>query len=215
MLEMRNISLQFGSQPVLQGLDLTLNPGQRMGLIGPSGVGKSSLLRLACGLQSPSAGQVMNRFTRSILLFQEPRLLPWRTVLENLLLPLRELGHSAKKAQDLAIHWLEQVELAPNVVNAWPRELSGGMAQRVALARALALAPDLLLLDEPFSALDPALRSNLTQVCTRVLEQSQTALLCVSHHPQELQHMVDACWQVTPHGLLHAGSISTSKSMEL
>src|SRR5690606_23288768 len=88
--------------------------------------------------------------------------------------------------------WLERVDL-PDAGRAWPGELSGGMAQRAALARAFALQPDLLLLDEPFSALDPALRAALSQLCTECVKDTGAALLCISHHPHELVEMVDRC----------------------
>lgn len=201
MLEMRNIGLRFGPRAVLEHANLCLAPGQRIGLQGPSGVGKSSLLRIACGLQLPSGGVVTNGFASSILLFQEPRLLPWRTVQDNLLLPLLAKGKTRVQAKDLAHRWLAHVELEPAVAALWPRELSGGMAQRVALARALCMEPDLLLLDEPFSALDPALRTHMAALCSSAMTQTKAALLCVSHQPQELLQLVDTCMEVTAQGL--------------
>lgn len=192
MLELLNVNLRFAQRPVLQDLNVRVRPGQRLGVLGPSGVGKSTLLRLAAGVLRPDAGEVRNGFRHSVLVFQQPRLLPWRRVLDNLVIPLRAAGLSAPQAGLRARHWLEQVELGEAAL-AWPGELSGGMAQRVALARAFALQPDLLLLDEPFSALDPALRNTLAQVCLRCLEETGAALLYVSHQPHELMRLADAC----------------------
>jgi len=192
MLELRNVTLHFGPLAILRGIDLDLKPGQRMGLLGPSGAGKSTLLRLAAGLLKPSSGALRNSYRYPALVFQEPRLLPWRRVAENIEIPLRAAGCGAGEARERALRWLEQVELK-GCAQAWPGELSGGMAQRASLARAFALQPDLLLLDEPFSALDPALRSTLGKLCRRCLDDTGAALLCISHHPHELVELVDTC----------------------
>lgn len=177
---------------MLYGISLCIAPGERVGLVGPSGAGKSSVLKLAAGLLAPTAGVVANRFAYTGLVFQEPRLLPWRSVLDNLLIPLRAAGHDSVGAHATACDWLARVGLSA-YARAWPRQLSGGMAQRVSLARAFALAPDLLLLDEPFSALDPALRSEMGALCDAELARTGAALLCVSHHLQELAERVDRC----------------------
>lgn len=192
MLELSHVQVLFGQKPVLQDLSFTLKAGQRLGVLGPSGEGKSTLLRLVAGLIKPDNGQIWNEFRHPVLVFQQPRLLPWRSVLDNVQIPLRAQGLSATQATERAMYWLGQVELA-DVAQSWPGELSGGMAQRVALARAFALQPDLLLLDEPFSALDPALRNSLAQVCLRCLEETGAALLYVSHQPRELMRVADSC----------------------
>lgn len=184
--------MRFGSRQVLERLDLRLAPGERLGILGPSGVGKSTILRLAAGLLAPQQGRVVNAYERTAMVFQEPRLLPWRGVRANLELPLRAAGHHAAEARALAQDWLARVGLADHAA-AWPGQLSGGMAQRVALARAFALRPGLLLLDEPFSALDPGLRQQLGMLCDHGLRQTGAALLYVSHHPQELLRLVRRC----------------------
>lgn len=200
MLEMQALSLRYGRHTVLNNVDLRLAPGERLGLLGPSGAGKSSLLRLAAGLLRPSTGQLRNTFHHPVLVFQEPRLLPWRHALDNVTLPLRAAGHSAAEAHAIAREWLARVGLDA-AGQAWPGELSGGMAQRVSLARALALTPDLLLLDEPFSALDPALRQQLSDCCRDELDRRGAALLCISHDPHELLGLVDRCV------LVHQGKV--------
>lgn len=200
MLEMQSLSLRYGALTVLHDVNLRLRPGERLGLIGPSGAGKSSLLRLAAGLVPPSSGAVRNAFRHPVLMFQEPRLLPWRHALDNVVLPLRGAGYPPAEARALAQQWLARVGLDA-AMQAWPGELSGGMAQRVALARALALAPDLLMLDEPFSALDPALRRELAACCREEIARSGAALLCISHDPEDLRGLVDRCVMVDRGGV--------------
>lgn len=192
MLEFDGVGLRYGAHGVFERLDLRLAAGERLGILGPSGIGKSTLLRLAAGLLAPQQGRIRNGFARTTMVFQEPRLLPWRSVRDNLELPLRAAGHGAAEARRLALHWLAQVELDQYAL-AWPGQLSGGMAQRVALARAFALRPSLLLLDEPFSALDGALRRRLGALCERMLRADGAALLYVSHHPQELLQLAPRC----------------------
>ncbi|MDG9926821.1 MULTISPECIES: ATP-binding cassette domain-containing protein [unclassified Pseudomonas] len=190
MLDWHAIDLRLGGRPVLNGVDFRVRAGERVGILGPSGAGKSSLLRLAAGTLKARRGTLGNSFRHAVLAFQEPRLLPWCRVAENLEIPLRAAGRDPATARRLAAEWLARVGLGEQA-RAWPNQLSGGMAQRVALARALAVEPDLLLLDEPFSALDPALRKTLCELCRDWLDTSGAALLCVSHHPAELVGLVD------------------------
>ncbi len=204
MLEMRDLSLSFGPRAVFGGIDLDTRPGERIGVIGPSGAGKSTLLRLAAGLLRPDRGTCRNTFQRTRLVFQEPRLLPWRSVADNLDIALRAGGVPADEIIARRDRWLARVGLA-DAAQSWPGELSGGMAQRAALARALALEPDLLLLDEPFSALDPALRTDLGRLCADQARATGAALICISHQPWELAGLVDrilyvadGCIQIQP-----------------
>lgn len=192
MFEMRQVSLDFGPARVLDSIDFLVRPGERIGLLGASGSGKSTLLKLAAGVLKANQGACINSFRHSLLVFQEPRLLPWRRIHENIQIPLRASGCTKQEAHRRALHWLERVGLS-GCANSWPAELSGGMAQRAALARAFALEPDFLLLDEPFSALDPALRMMLGKLCTDFVRDTGAALLCISHHPQELIQIVDRC----------------------
>ncbi len=196
MLNMQDLSLSYGSKLVLNNVDWHVNPAECIGLVGPSGAGKSTLLRLAAGLLHPVKGTCKNTFNCTRMVFQEPRLLPWRSVAENMDIALRCCGLKREQIAARRTLWLENVGLG-DVANAWPAELSGGMAQRVALARALALEPDLLLLDEPFSALDPDLRAELGQLCVKHARSIGAALVCISHQPWELKGLVDRVFTVS------------------
>lgn len=176
MLELKNITHAFDGKEVLKSVDLTLAPGQRLALMGPSGVGKTTLLRIALGLIRPDSGTVANHFERPATVFQEPRLLPWRTAQENVNLVLGD----RRPADPRALETLTSLGLA-DAAQKYPRELSGGMQQRVALARALAFDGDLLVLDEPFKALDADLR----QRTMALVAQSPAAILLVTHDPAE------------------------------
>ncbi len=178
MLKLTSISHCYGDQPVLEKKNLTLHPGQRMALMGPSGCGKTTLLRIALGLLEPSEGTVENTFRKTSVVFQEPRLLPWRTALENVNLVLGD----GKTTLETAKKYLEQVRLS-DAADKYPRELSGGMQQRVAVARALAAEGDLLILDEPFKAMDEAL---CEQVIALVAE-TKAAILLVTHEESEAE----------------------------
>ena len=180
MLKLTNISHSFGNHAVLKERNLTLHPGQRIAVMGPSGCGKTTLLRIALGLLKPTAGTVENTFRKTAAVFQEPRLLPWRTALENVNLVLGD----GKTTLETARSHLDRVGLS-DAQNKYPRELSGGMQQRVAVARALAAEGDLLILDEPFKAMDEALRE---QVIARV-NQTKAAILLVTHEEAEAKSL--------------------------
>ncbi len=148
--------------------------------MGPSGCGKTTLLRVSLGLQRPDAGTAANGFLRPAAVFQEPRLLPWRTALENV-----ALVHSDRAdARSDARVWLERLELG-EAAELYPAELSGGMQQRVSLARALASSPDLLVLDEPFKGMDEALRRRVTAIVSQALPG--TAILLATHSEEEAE----------------------------
>lgn len=178
MLNMKNISHRYESQQVLRSKNMTLMPGQRLALMGPSGCGKTTLLRIAMGLLKPTEGTVENRFKKTAVVFQEPRLLPWRTAAENVNLVLGDSAGTMPRA----VECLEKLGLA-DAAQKYPRELSGGMQQRVALARAMAIDGDLLVLDEPFKAMDEALRKQvMAQIGT-----TNAAILLVTHEESEAQ----------------------------
>lgn len=176
MLKLSAVQHSFDGQQVLENVNLTLRPGQRIAIMGPSGTGKTTLLRIAMGLLKPENGTAENTFAKSAVVFQEPRLLPWRTAEENVNLVLKDNRATLEKAR----FFLNQLGLA-EAAGKYPRELSGGMQQRVALARAMAMEGDLLILDEPFKAMDEALRS---QVMAQVAK-TDAAILLVTHEKEE------------------------------
>ena len=176
-LEFQDVSLIYGKLRVLDHLNLTLHQGQKTVIMGASGSGKTSLLRLSAGLLSPTHGKVIRHAKRVAVQFQEPRLLPHLTALQNINVVLSD----SQESLPLAREWLERVELG-DAANLLPAELSGGMAQRVALARALAYGGDLYLLDEPFRGLDAELKARMVDL---VLEATKDAtLMLITHDPE-------------------------------
>ena len=180
MLELREVFLRLGDKQVLRGCGLRLSAGERIALMGPSGCGKTTLLRVALGLQAPDSGEARCSFRRIGAVFQEPRLLGWCTAEENINLVLSD---KAETLRDAAF-WLDALELG-EVRTLYPDELSGGMQQRLSIARALALRPELLVMDEPFKAMDEALVLRVRQTVERSL--SAAALLLVTHSEEEAQ----------------------------
>ncbi len=179
MLRLEGIGKTFANGTVaLDGLDLALRPGEFVSLLGPSGCGKSTALRLIAGLSEPSAGRVRWQGARARLgfVFQEPTLMPWRTVLANVRLPL-ELDGGDPAAARAAI---ARVGLA-GFEDAYPRQLSGGMKMRASIARALATRPGLLLLDEPFAALDEITRLRLNDDLLALWAEAGLTVAFVTH----------------------------------
>ena len=167
----------------LGGLDLEVRQGEFLSLLGPSGCGKSTALRLIAGLSEPSTGEVLWPQTghkRIGFVFQEPTLMPWTTVFNNVLLPLKLKGETGDKARASVTAALGRVGLQ-NFANAYPRELSGGMRMRVSIARALVTEPDLLLMDEPFAALDEITRFKLNNDLLDVWQTLRMTVIFVTH----------------------------------
>lgn len=180
MLRLEAVGHDFGRERTLAGIDLAIAPGESVCLVGPSGCGKTTLLRIAAGLITPSEGRVSDAFHRSAVVFQEPRLLPWRRLLDNIALGLKAQGVPRRERLARARALADELGLAERHHH-FPHELSGGMQQRVALARALAVDADLLLLDEPFSALDVGLRSEAQTLLLELLARRGIASLLVTH----------------------------------
>jgi NitT/TauT family transport system ATP-binding protein len=184
-----------GGATVLDGLDLDVAKGSFVALLGPSGCGKSTLLRLVAGLDAPDAGTVTlqdgPRRARVAFVFQDPHLLPWRTVLANAALPLELAGDSTADARaELAQRALANVGLG-DATTKLPHELSGGMRMRVSLARALVTMPDLLLLDEPFAALDEMTRQRLDDQLRALWAQLGFTVVFVTHSVDEAAYLAE------------------------
>jgi NitT/TauT family transport system ATP-binding protein len=169
---------------VLERVSLSVAPGEFVCLLGASGCGKSTLLNLIAGLEGPTSGTVEVADDRPALMFQESALLPWLTAGRNIELALRARGVARGDRRGQAEALLERVHLTGSYGKR-PHELSGGMRQRVALARALAQEPALLLMDEPFAALDAITRDVLHEELTRVWRESSLSIVFVTHNVRE------------------------------
>lgn len=188
------------ASPVLDGIDLVVPAGRCVALLGPSGAGKSTALHLVAGLDTPDAGDVLidgasmravpAERRRTVLVFQQPRLFPYLSVLDNIAFPLAVAGARRTAARRGATRFLELVGLA-DLARRRPASLSGGQAQRVALARALAARPDVLLLDEPFSALDPSVRAEMHTLVAELRAAVEPTILLVTHDRHEAAVLAD------------------------
>jgi NitT/TauT family transport system ATP-binding protein len=189
VVALRGVAKTFpNGTTALAGLDLDVRKGEFVSLLGPSGCGKSTALRIIAGLSAPSAGSVAwgeqhaNADSKSRIgfVFQEPTLMPWTTVFNNVRLPLKLKGIGGDKADASVSAALERVGLQ-SFAGAYPRELSGGMRMRVSIARALVTEPDLLLMDEPFAALDEITRFKLNNDLLEVWRALRTTVVFVTH----------------------------------
>ena len=180
MLDLRDVCVSFGEKKILVDCSLHLDRGEHVALMGPSGCGKTTLLRVALSLQTPDSGSVRVGTERVAAVFQEPRLLPWLTAEENVALVLADPAKELPKARQ----WLSRLGIE-EAAEQYPAQLSGGMQQRVSLARALATEPELLLLDEPFKALDEALRDDVMQTVKE--ELPCCSMLLITHERREAE----------------------------
>lgn len=183
-VSVRGLHRRFGARVVIDALDLDIRKGEFVALLGESGCGKTTLLRALAGLDRADAGHVRVP-ERASVVFQEHRLLPWATLSENV-----ALGHEARIGRDGAARALAEVGLSGREDD-WPRNLSGGQAQRVALARALVRDPALLLLDEPFAALDALTRIRMHTLVRELVALHRPGVLIVTHDVDEALALAD------------------------
>jgi sulfonate transport system ATP-binding protein len=183
------LSRSFGDLQVLRGLDLSIAPGEFVALLGRSGTGKTTLLRVLGGLDPGYGGDVLVPRRRAVV-FQEPRLMPWQRVLPNVGLGLVPGTGGRARLRQRCLEALGEVGLA-NHAHAWPVTLSGGEAQRVALARALVREPQLMLLDEPFGALDALTRTRMHALLQELCARHRPAVLLVTHDVDEAILLAD------------------------
>jgi len=211
VVELRGVDKVFGGgdQPAttaLEGIDLAIRAGEFLSLIGPSGCGKSTLLRIIGDLTAPSRGTVVvngkpaDRARRDRdygMVFQAPVLFEWRTVEDNVKLPLEIQGAGSAKRTARAREMLELVELG-DFLGHYPYQLSGGMQQRVAIARALAFEPAILLMDEPFGALDAMTRQSLQDEVARLAREAGATVVFVTHDLEEAIYLGDRVIAMRP-----------------
>ena len=223
-VEIRGVNKTFlpgsASQVIaLTDIDLSIAPGSFTTLIGPSGCGKSTLLRLVAGLTEPTEGSVsVNGKTANQarkdrdygMAFQTASLFDWRTVRKNIELPLELLGWSRSERRKRAEEMLELVQL-PEFADSYPRELSGGMQQRVAIARALAFRPTLLLMDEPFGALDEMTREHMQTELLRMWRETGTTIVFITHSIPEAVFLSTQVCVMSP----RPGQIATKVDVSL
>ncbi|SDG30454.1 sulfonate transport system ATP-binding protein [Sinosporangium album] len=200
-VRLRGVRRVFGERAVLDGVDLSLAPGEFVALLGASGTGKTTLLRILAGLDGADEGDVLVPEVRTVV-FQEPRLIPSKRVLDNVVLGLPRSARASGPAA------LAEVGLAGHA-RAWPATLSGGEAQRVALARALVREPGLLLLDEPFAALDALTRLRMQDLVAELCRTHRPAVLLVTHDVDEAIRLADRVIVLT------AGTLSTDVRVAL
>ena len=186
------------TRPALGPISFSIDKGSFVCMIGPSGSGKSTLIRIMAGLQAPRQGQVlvdgkaMTEPQRRIgLMFQDANLMPWRTVVENIGLPLELSGVAGKEQRERALDLLPGLGLSGEFADSYPGELSGGMAQRVALGRVLIQRPDVLLLDEPFGALDALTREKISLDLMDMWTADHQTVLMVTHNIHEAILLAD------------------------
>jgi len=192
IVRLEGVGKRFGSgPPVIEGIDLAVEPGEFVSFIGPSGCGKSTLLRLIAGLAEPSAGTIVvdgmkpaDAREEVFFVFQDATLLPWKRVAANVELPLMLRGDPTTKRRERVHAMLELVGLA-GATEKFPWQLSGGMRMRVSIARALSVAPRILLLDEPFGALDEMTRDQLNEDLLAIRERDPFTAFFVTHSVAE------------------------------
>jgi len=207
VVRIRGLRRAFGTQQVLDGVDLDIAGGEFVAMLGRSGSGKSTLLRVLAGLDGQATGSVVVPRSRAVV-FQNPRLLPWRRALANVAFALRDGGPDTPSRAARARAALDEVGLADKA-RAWPLSLSGGEAQRVSLARALVREPDLLLLDEPFGALDALTRLKMYRLLHELWARRHMAVLHVTHDVDEAILLADRVV------VLSDGRISLNHAVEL
>ena len=190
-VSLRNVSFRYPGHDnwILNNFSLEIKEQKVLAIIGKSGCGKSTLIRLIAGLLQPNEGIITTQSSHQLgMVFQDPRLLPWKTVFENVALPIR--NESIEYQKRIVREVLELVGLS-HTESYYPSELSGGMAQRAALARALVQSPDILLMDEPFGALDAITRAQIQMDFEKIQQTKKMTVVLITHEVNEAVRLAD------------------------
>lgn len=197
-LKVENLTFSFGYETILEDISFEINIGEVVSIVGPSGGGKTTLLRLCAELLDRQEGKIKNTFKSQSVAFQDPRLLPWKNTLDNIAFGLKAQGMEIKertqKAKEIALAF----DLEASDLSKFPKELSGGMSQRVSFARALVTKPELLFLDEPFSALDIGLKRELQDHVMKLIYKKEITILFITHDIMEAIRLSDKILLLAP-----------------
>ena len=199
-LSLVRVDHSYLGRTVLSGISLAVAAGEVVALVGPSGCGKSTLAHIAAGVTAPLRGQVERRYRRHGMVFQEPRLLPWATARQNIAYPLRRTGLNRAERRARVEAAAARVALDPHDLDKYPAELSGGMRQRTAIARALAVEPDFVYFDEPFTALDVALKRRMQNLVIEAARAVHFSALFITHDLTEAVRIAHRVAVMDAHG---------------
>ena len=198
----RSFETRKGTLPVVGGISLTIRDGEFVAIVGPSGCGKSTLMKMLCGFDQPDEGKVVidgqvrhGPSLKGILISQHGSVFPWLTVQQNLMFGLDGISEAEKA--ELADHYTAMVGLK-GFEKSYPHELSGGMLKRVEIARALVMKPEILYMDEPFSALDALMNLKMRMELLRILEEERHTVLLITHDVEEAVHLADRIVVLSP-----------------
>ena len=190
-LKVNKLNHHFGFTEILKDINFTLNKGEVLSIVGPSGGGKTTLLRLCANLLDIQEGSVTNTFVNKSFAFQDARLLPWKNVIDNISLGLLAKGWDKNIAKKMSKDIALKFGLAEEDFDKFPKDLSGGMRQRVSFSRALVVKPDILFLDEPFSALDIGLKQELQTHLIELISKKEVSILFITHDIMEAIRLSD------------------------
>ena len=200
MIRFNEVTKSLGGRTILKDVTFEIKANETVAVLGASGSGKTTLLKLIAGTLKPDTGSIEVESNKIGFVFQDHRLLPWRTAEDNIILPLMASGKSYDSARRRARSWMDHLRLH-GFYNYYPQQLSGGMVQRVSIARAFAIEPDIMLMDEPLSSLDARLADSLRRELKQVLAGYRTTTVYVTHDLADALTMAKRIFQLQPTGI--------------